>query len=462
MKKINLMLLGLVLIPFKVNAAIALRCAPDNVEAGSEINCILYGPSSCYTFEGVLDLPDGLSLSKVTPYKNYEYNGSSLELKFNGPGNNAYEKMALLSIKAPNIKSDSNFEIKIKDIKFKYLSSDTKFSTNADLKSTVKVHVKTTTSKTTSTTKSTTTTKNKNFVLYLDANGGDLAKQTISCTPSGGTCDVDLNNVNMPVREGYTFKGWADNKECNNGVNGVVSLTKDETYYACWSGEKVLDKDITLKSLSIKDVEFVFNKDVFEYNIQLDSDKGKLDILTEVDDNIKVDVSGNDKLQVGNNVIVITLSKNNSYNIYKLNVLKSDGTSINYGDKTLSNLNINGYNINFDSLTFSYDLEIDNNTKVLDISPTLTNGNYTYEIIGNDNLKDGSIIRIVIKDLNGNTNTYFINIIKNSFISQNKLYFILGGAIIGCLIIYLIVGAKMKKKKNKSNKTEEEIEVLNV
>lgn len=470
MKKIKLFLFGLlVMIPFKVNAAIALRCAPDNAESGSEINCILYSPSSCYSFEGTLALPEGLSLVDVRPYSNFKSIGNGVNLAFSGPGNNAYEKIALITIKTPSIKSDANFEIKIKNIKFKYLGSDKDFSTNDDLKSIIKLKAKTTTTKKTTTT--TTTTKKVNFILTLDANGGNLDKQTVSCTPSGGTCDVDLSSVNMPTRDNYTFKGWGINKECTSGTASVVNLTSDLTYYACWSGESEVDKTLLLNSLTIKDQEFVFNKDVFEYELKVGSDVTKLNVEAIASEGIKVDISGNDNLNSGTNTIIITLTKGNTYNIYKINVLKDDGSINNVGDKTLSSLNINGYNLNFDSLVFDYSLKVNSDTKVLDITPTLTNGNYTYEIIGNENLKNGSVIKIVITDLTNQTNTYSITIVKSNILEDYKLYFMIGGAIIVCLIIYFIVGAKMKKnKKDKSNSVKvknddnktEQIEVLNV
>lgn len=477
MKKIKLFLFVLlVMIPFKVNAAIALRCAPDNAESGSEINCILYSPSSCYSFEGTLALPEGLSLLEVRPYSDFKFTGNGVNLSFSGPGNNAYEKIALMTIKTPTIDSDANFEIKIKKIKFKYLSSDKDFSSNDDLRSIIKLKAKTTTTtkKTTTTTTAsttTTTTKKVNFILTLDANGGNLDKQTVSCTPSGGTCDVDLSSINMPTRDNYTFKGWGINKECTSGTAGVVNLTGDLTYYACWSGESGVDKTILLNSLTIKDQEFVFNKDVFEYELKVDSDVTKLDVKAVAGEGIKVDISGNDNLTSGNNTIIITLTKGNAYNIYKINVLKNDGSANNVGDRTLSSLNINGYNLNFDSLIFNYSLKVENDTKVLDITPTLTNGNYTYEIIGNENLKNGSVIKIVITDLTNQTNTYSITIVKSNIFDEYKLYFMIGGAVIVCLIIYFIVGAKMKKnKQNKPNsvkvknddKKTEQIEVLNV
>lgn len=50
-----------------------------------------------------------------------------------------------MTIKTPTIKSDAKFEIKIKKIKFKYLSSDKDFSTNDDLRSIIKLKAKTTT-----------------------------------------------------------------------------------------------------------------------------------------------------------------------------------------------------------------------------------------------------------------------------------------------------------------------------
>ena len=81
------------------------------------------------------------------------------------------------------------------------------------------------------------------------------------------------------------------------------------------------------------------------------------------------------------------------------------------------------------------------------------------------------MIKIVITDLTNQTNTYSITIVKSNIFDEYKLYFMIGGAVIVCLIIYFIVGAKMKKnKQNKPNsvkvknddKKTEQIEVLNV
>lgn len=470
MKKIKLFLFGLMIsLPFKVNAALALRCAPDNVESGSDINCILYAPSSCYSFEGTLALPEGLSVGTITPYKSFKALGSGTNLSFSGPGNNSYEKIALITIKTPILNSDANFEIKIKGIKFKYLSTDKDFSTIEDLNSIVKLKAKTST--TTTTTTLPPTTKKINYILTLDANGGDLETQTVSCTPTGGTCDVDLSSVNMPIKDKYIFRGWDKDKDCTNGTTALVSLTGDLTYYACWTGDKTVDKTITLDSLAFKNIEFAFNKDVFEYILNVNEDVNKLDVEVLASGDIKVDVSGNDNLKAGTNIILITLTKGNSYNIYKINVIKNDSSGKNVGDKTLNSLNIKGYNLKFDSKVFEYTLKVDKETSVLDITPTLTNGNYTYEIIGNSNLQNGSVVKIVITDLNHETNTYSIKIDKTNIFEDYKIYFIGLGILILCLIIYFIIRTNIKKNKSndstknkseeKDNKTEK-IEVLNV
>ena len=52
------------------------------------------------------------------------------------------------------------------------------------------------------------------------------------------------------------------------------------------------------------------------------------------------------------------------------------------------------------------------NIKTLGIKVTLSNKDASYEIIGNDNLEDGSIIKIEVKAKNDDINTYNIKITK--------------------------------------------------
>lgn len=97
----------------------------------------------------------------------------------------------------------------------------------------------------------------------------------------------------------------------------------------------------------------------------------------------------------------------------------------------LSNIKIDNYIIDFRKDIFNYNLEIGNETK-LTIIPIVDNNNITYEIHGNENLKNGSQIYIETNYLDQDMQTYYINIIKK----ENKFNFV---PIFITIIVLLVV-----------------------
>ena len=64
----------------------------------------------------------------------------------------------------------------------------------------------------------------------------------------------------------------------------------------------------------------------------------------------------------------------------------------------------------FDKNTKDY--SITTKEEKLELSVELENNESTYEVIGNENLKDGSIIQIIVTDKDGNNNIYRLKINK--------------------------------------------------
>ena len=86
--------------------------------------------------------------------------------------------------------------------------------------------------------------------------------------------------------------------------------------------------------------------------------------------------------------------------------------------KYLSNLIVSNYTIPFDETVYSYDLRI-NDEDSLEIIPIFDNDKLKYEIIGNENLTNGSVIAVDVTDEDDNKVTYYINIIKENNKSNN-------------------------------------------
>ena len=80
-------------------------------------------------------------------------------------------------------------------------------------------------------------------VVTFDANGGKFADGKDEMTKQSS----DLANVEVPKREGYTFKGWASEKNATTAdPNALKNVTDSKTVYAVW--EQEADKKLTLKA----------------------------------------------------------------------------------------------------------------------------------------------------------------------------------------------------------------------
>ena len=108
----------------------------------------------------------------------------------------------------------------------------------------------------------------------------------------------------------------------------------------------------------------------------------------------------------------------------------------------LSDIQIQGYTIPFREEVFTYNLKI-KNEKVLSITPTMKYTDAFYNILGNQDLEDGSVISIKVTDKARNTNEYYINISKKSSanIGTNILIAIC------ILLIFINLWRILKKRK---------------
>lgn len=153
-----------------------------------------------------------------------------------------------------------------------------------------------------------------------------------------------------------------------------------------------------------------FSPDVYIYSFTVASNVDELFVKGVAESPLsKVEVSDT-KLRVGENKITITVtSESHDKKEYQLIVTREDYDSL---DNYLSALNIEGYSVNFNRNTFSYNLKI-NNEKTLKISPVVEKNDATYTITGNTNLKNNSVIKIYVSDKEGSTRTYVLNISKD-------------------------------------------------
>ena len=117
------------------------------------------------------------------------------------------------------------------------------------------------------------------------------------------------------------------------------------------------------------------------------------------------------------------MAENGDVRTYTLNITRGE-SKVDDTDKSnayIQGITIDNYNINFSKDVFEYNLQI-NNESSLNIVVQMENGNASYEILNNENLKDGSQIIINTTSSDGeNKLEYKINISnKQSVIDDNK------------------------------------------
>ncbi len=113
----------------------------------------------------------------------------------------------------------------------------------------------------------------------------------------------------------------------------------------------------------------------------------------------------------------------------------------------LDDLKVENYVLDFRTNNYDYTLTINDEEK-LNITPVLNDENAKYTITGNNNLKNGSVIKVIITNDDGDESIYRIAIMKEEKVNATPIFI---GAIIALVIINilrLILGRKKKLKDN--------------
>lgn len=280
----------------------------------------------------------------------------------------------------------------------------------------------------------------------------DIDKITINAVKNN-----DTQKVTGVVKD-YALK-FGENKftitvvaENGNSKDYVITVNRQDTR----------STNNNLKSLEIEEGKLnkEFKSDVLEYQMKVLYDVTKLNIKYETEEeHAKVVILGDvNKLKEGeNNITLKVTSEKGDVKEYKIIVtrLKEGETLGNNPD--ISEINIKGYDINFSKNKQVYSLKIDNEKK-LDIEIVLEDSTSSYKIVGNDNLKDGSIIKINTTSKDGSTREYQIIIEK-----ENKTFLYIIGTILILsvlgLIAYVVITKIKENTENPKPKKEKDVKV---
>ena len=218
-------------------------------------------------------------------------------------------------------------------------------------------------------------------------------------------------------------------KKSSTKTKTVVTVTTESTTTTTTTTTEAKSNNTRIGKITINGQEQPFNNDINEYDIQLPYGKTELDINVEAEDGkSKVNVIGaKDMPNENTDVYIIVTAEDGSEKYVTFHIKRYYGKS---EDCTLKYIAIENYELkNFDPNTFRYTLKVNKKLDTLnfDIAPNDAL-HAEYEIIGNTELKNKSVITINVTAENGDLCTYNIVVKKPS------------GIWIPIIIIIVIVG----------------------
>ena len=266
---------------------------------------------------------------------------------------------------------------------------------------------------------------------------------TIQFKASGaGSEDISVNSESGEVYQTVTVNIKAATTTTATTTKKTTTAT---TITAKKSNNANLEK-ILVNGKAIDD----FDKDTKIYNVKVDYDVKKATVKAVAEDeNATVKVEGESKLEVGENEFTISVtSEDNTTKNYKVIITREEEEKIN--SSKLKNIKVDGYKLDFDKKSKTFYLKIDSDDTELDIIATPEDKEATVKIDGNEDLEDGSIIKITVTSSDEESKTVYKIIIEKK--DTNPVPFIIIGIIVLVLVgvgIFIFIQNKKKEKEDK-------------
>ena len=268
----------------------------------------------------------------------------------------------------------------------------------------------------------------------------------ISATPEDEQAKVEGNIGTQKLALGTNKLEINVTSERGNRKNYIIYVTR-------MIEEQNKIDSTALKSLIINKKPISLQKNKYHYSQQVENKEEipQIEAIPLVDSS-KVQVIAPEKYSIGENEI-------------KIKVTAEDGTTATYlilvnrnkllsTDSSLKNIVIENYPFQFSSNTYQYNLTI-KDEKSLKITVTTNSAKAKYKILGNHNLKNNSVIRILVTAEDGTNSTYQIKITKDNsapssilFTQRIKIQILL----LTIFFLIIILGIKIRITKTRKNK----------
>lgn len=237
------------------------------------------------------------------------------------------------------------------------------------------------------------------------------------------TTDIKLfNKDTLKYQKALTIRA--------NKVTPSPSPSPSTTTQTATPTSKAKSNNAKLKELKITSEDKVelsytpkFSSSINEYSLNVDGSISRVIINATLEDsNATLVISDNVKSELvagENNKITITVlaEDGQTKNTYTINVLRDALET----DATLKSLKIKEYpSFKFSADKFSYNVEVDSSVKKLTFDYTLASDKSSVEISGNDELKDGSVVKLTVTSEDGSKREYKFTVIKTKKTSTTE------------------------------------------
>mgnify|MGYP002769348601 FL=1 len=243
-------------------------------------------------------------------------------------------------------------------------------------------------------------TENKKIEIKLSDDGGS--------TPEVKTLTVKANTTTTTTTT----------TSPSTTTQTAISTTKAKSNNAKLKELKITSEDKVELSYTPK-----FSSSINEYSLNVDGSISRVIINATLEDsNASLVISDNVKSELvagENNKITITVlaEDGQTKNTYTINVLRDALET----DATLKSLKIKEYpSFKFSADKFSYNVEVDSSVKKLTFDYTLASDKSSVEISGNDELKDGSVVKLTVTSEDGSKREYKFTVIKTKKTSTTE------------------------------------------
>lgn len=301
---------------------------------------------------------------------------------------------------------------------------------------------------------------------------GDIGTASIIASAEGGIMsqggtDIEVQNASTVISIATSSNGNAtsDSSSSPNQDTSGNSATPEESNNA------------NLSNLGIRPNDFTgFRPGTTTYNVTVPEDIENVEVYaTAQDSGATISGTGNKTLKLGANALNVTVTaEDGTTKTYTINVTR-EGTEEKEEEQSeententevvngLSNIEISGLQISpsFSTDVYEYTVNYSGEDTSLDMQAVPTDPNYTVEIVGNEELKEGeNTITILVADSQGeNVATYQVTVNKTAISeevmvveeTQNndkmKMLLLAGGIIAFILIIVIIIIIKRRKDR---------------